>query len=392
MLLPGAGDAGRARDVLLLLPTAFVGVPGADRRVGGGVGRRPRAALPRAGRGLPGQPDHRPPRRAAAGAAQHRLAAPGLGAARRGGLRVVGAGRLPAARSCDRCSGWPSPRPSPRSSPGRWRRSGAGRHGVGVVRAIVARLRRWRRRRLHVTGRLTDFLDHLPDPCWSRGRPTASGSRWLAGDRRSSWSSSWSRSWSVRCPPTSAARRPPRDEARVESGRYAARRTAARPSSARSSASTAARCGARCRCAAASPSSAVGPGLVAIAGGMPWQHHDDPAGPGRLGRRAALRRQRLVPRRPRPAVAREPAGAARPGVRRPGLRAGRVPARRDGGHHPAGRLRAGVPDSRQLAAARVHAGVVVTVQVVAAAMRWSAQRPFPVDLRSRPGHPRATRW
>ena len=38
-------------------------------------------------RGVPGQPDHRPPRRAAARPAQHRLAAPGLDAARRRGLR-----------------------------------------------------------------------------------------------------------------------------------------------------------------------------------------------------------------------------------------------------------------------------------------------------------------
>ncbi len=44
-------------------------------------------------------------------------------------------------------------------------------------------------------------------------------------------------------------------------------------------------------------------------------------------------------------------------------------------------LRAGIPNSHQLAAL-VCMMLVVTVQVVNAALRWSAQRPFPVDLRS----------
>ena len=44
-------------------------------------------------------------------------------------------------------------------------------------------------------------------------------------------------------------------------------------------------------------------------------------------------------------------------------------------------LRAGVPDPSELAAL-VCTWLVVTVQVVAAALRWSAQRPFAVDLRS----------
>lgn len=46
-----------------------------------------------------------------------------------------------------------------------------------------------------------------------------------------------------------------------------------------------------------------------------------------------------------------------------------------------GCLRAGMPDARE-ATAVVAALVVVVIQVVAAAMRWSQARPYPVDLRS----------
>ena len=46
-----------------------------------------------------------------------------------------------------------------------------------------------------------------------------------------------------------------------------------------------------------------------------------------------------------------------------------------------GCLRAGLPDARELTAVTA-AFVVVLVQVVAAAMRWSQTRPYPVDLRS----------
>ena len=44
-------------------------------------------------------------------------------------------------------------------------------------------------------------------------------------------------------------------------------------------------------------------------------------------------------------------------------------------------VRAGLPQAAELTA-MVMLVVVVTVQVIAAAMRWSAQRPFPVDMRS----------
>ncbi len=86
----------------------------------------------------------------------------------------------------------------------------------------------------------------------------------------------------------------------------------------------------------------VGPGLVAMIGNMSWSSDDDPAGAGGLGRRAALRRQRLVPRRPRPALAREPARSARPGLRGAGDRAGRV--RAGGVHRHARSSPASAPD------------------------------------------------
>ncbi len=54
----------------------------------------------------------------------------------------------------------------------------------------------------------------------------------------------------------------------------------------------------------------------------------DPAGPGRLGWCPAVRRQRLVPRRPRRPVAGEPAGPTHGAVRRATLGARRVPRRR----------------------------------------------------------------
>jgi hypothetical protein len=44
-------------------------------------------------------------------------------------------------------------------------------------------------------------------------------------------------------------------------------------------------------------------------------------------------------------------------------------------------LRAGIPSAPELAALAATL-VVVTVQVAAAGLRWSARRPFPVDLRS----------
>ena len=57
------------------------------------------------------------------------------------------------------------------------------------------------------------------------------------------------------------------------------------------------------------------PGAVALAGDLEWQMLTILPGPGRLRWRAAVRREHLVPRRPRRAVARQPAGLAAGRVR-----------------------------------------------------------------------------
>ena len=69
---------------------------------------------------------------------------------------------------------------------------------------------------------------------------------------------------------------------------------------------------------------------------------DDPARPGRLGWRAAVRRQRVEPRRPGRAVAREPAGDGVERLRRPRVGDHRVPRRRVV-HHARPRRPAGRP-------------------------------------------------
>ena len=118
-----ASSRSSRHDVLLLLPSAFLSVLVISIVSAATSRRRPRAAAARPGRRVPGQPDHRPPRRAADGAAQRRLAAAVLDAcwARR---------RTPSA---------PAP-PSPRAGPGaalarRRDRAGA---GAGVVRGVGA--------------------------------------------------------------------------------------------------------------------------------------------------------------------------------------------------------------------------------------------------------------
>ena len=134
---PRGADAGRRRradaaargrhrgrgsfDVLLLLPTAMAGVlllatvAAVDHR------RRPRAAAPRAGRRLPGQPDHRPPRRPRC---SRRSTSPGCSrpgcwwAARR---TPSAGGYAASAPAGHRCSGWSSRPRRRRPRPGRSR-------------------------------------------------------------------------------------------------------------------------------------------------------------------------------------------------------------------------------------------------------------------------------
>ena len=87
---------------------------------------------------------------------------------------------------------------------------------------------------------------------------------------------------------------------------------------------------------------ALGPGLVALGGGMDWVQVLVRRPSWR--RRAALRRQRLVPRRAWCAVAREPAGEARPCSPR-GRSPRRVARVRRPRHDRAGRTPCGVPSA-----------------------------------------------
>ena len=134
------------------------------------------------------------------------------------------------------------------------------------------------------------------------------------------------------------------------------------------------------------------PGLVALAGDLDWDMLDDPPRPGRLRRRAAVRRELLVPRRARRAVARQPAG-------RPA--AGRSPSRvfvLVSSCCVATRvtlllasLRAGLPTVSELVAVAC-ATVVVAVQVVvavAALVGAPARSPWTCAA---PAPPRRRRW
>ena len=169
-------------------------------------------------RRLPGQPDHRPPRRAAARAAQHRLAAAGLDAARRHVVRRRAA--LPAVRpwSASSSGSWPGHRGRPGRRVDAWRRSAAATHGIAIVRvarpwccsaaAVAAPADR------HTLGTL---LDAFPTTL-ARRRPGQRLHR-CAGcvvDRGSSWRCIARRRRARRDP--GAPRRPPR-AARRAAGR-----------------------------------------------------------------------------------------------------------------------------------------------------------------------------
>ena len=177
-----------------------------------------------------------------------------------------------------------------------------------------------------------------------------------------------------------AARRPPLDEARVESGQYAARRT------------TSTVIGMLMRLDRGSiwrsvpmrrgiTVLGVGPGLVAIVGNMSWQSMTILPGLVASGGvllfgvngwcldgRGLLWRESL-PARPSQVF------AARVLVLSEFLLVASAMT------IVLAALRAGVPQAHELAAIACLV-LVVTVQVVAAGMRWSWQRPYPVDMRS----------
>jgi hypothetical protein len=376
MALPGSGEPGRARDVLLLLPTAFAAflMLTVVSAVASGGGRE---LLSREqGVAFPVSPttDH-------------------LGALLMAPLNIawllqawvllgsaayaLSADRLPAAvvaillwlafsTAVAQVVAWTTE--ALRRGP----------HGIGIVRllglagALAAVL-------LHVSGRLSYYLDHLPTVSLVARATDGFGFGWLeaisfelavilvavvAGAVAAH----------------AAARRAPRDEARVESGRFAARRLPATSIGMiiRVDRSSVWRSVPMRRGIAVL---AIGPGAVAIAGDLPW--HTMTILPGLVASGGALLfgvnawcldGRGLLWRESLPARPAE-VFAARAYVLAEFLVVASLVT------ILLASLRAGIPNPHQLAAI-VCMLLVVTVQVVNAALRWSAQRPYPVDLRS----------
>ena len=256
-------------------------------------------------------------------------------------------------------------------------------HGVGsscgVLLAALAAVAFW----LQLTGRLTDVLDQIP-------------TLWLVVVARASAASRGAGCSAVVLEavllvvPRGARRRPGHRRRPAAAARRAARRDRHPHRRGRSRgrdlarwcASTGPRSGARCRCAAA------------------WWCW--PSGPGSSPWPAACRgsRSRCCPAWSPPAARCSSAStpgastaAARCGARACRSSRGRSspPARcvlaelllhRLGRHGRAGLAARRRPDRRRADRDRAAPSLVVTVQVVAASMRWSGQRPFAVDLRS----------
>ena len=306
LLAEGAGTAAKANDLLLLLPSAYLAflLTTTLAIIGSGGGRE---LLPRdQAVAFPLSPRHRPPRRAAARPAERRLDHPGLVAD--GGHRV----RHPPAHAGSRPD-------SHRAVAGRLdgHRAGVawcvelvrrGRHGVAFIRASGSSWR-WRpSRRWSRPDSLATCSTVRPA---SRSPRVIALSRWRGladlGDRH--------RSRSSRSPlgPIAAGRsrralRRPSDPARGGQGGGADRSSRCRcraptwPALVRTDRASV--LALRCRCAAASLVLALLPGLVAAGGQLVLGHDADPARAGGGRWRAAVRHQRLVPRRRRRAVAR----------------------------------------------------------------------------------------
>jgi len=253
-----------------------------------------------------------------------------------------------------------------------------GPHGVAAVRAlavagglaVVA---------LQVSGNFTKALDRIPT-VWFVSRATVGFEwRWVHGVAAEVALVAASLVLGAYAAHL-AARRLPRDETRVESGRYAARRLP------RSTLGMLVRMD-RGSVWRAVPMRrgiavlAVGPGLVAILGGLEW--HTLAILPGLvasggallfgvnawcLDTRGLLWRESL-PARPGQVF------AARAYVLGEFLVVASVTT------IVLASLRAGRPTSYELSAV-ICLVLVATLQVVAGSLRWSAKRPFPVDLRS----------
>ena len=252
------------------------------------------------------------------------------------------------------------------------------RHGRWVVRAMVLAFAS-AAAVMQVRGTLIDFLDRLPTVGVVARATRGFGADWVTVALLLAVSIVVAVAVGA-VPAHLAARRPPLDEARVESGQYAARRTAGtvvgmlmrldRGSIWRS---VPMRRGITVL--------GVGPGLVAIVGNMSWQSMTILPGLVASGGvllfgvngwcldgRGLLWRESL-PARPSQVF------AARVLVLCEFLLVASAMT------IVLAALRAGVPQAHELAAIACLV-LVVTVQVVAAGMRWSWQRPYPVDMRS----------
>ncbi len=251
-------------------------------------------------------------------------------------------------------------------------------HGVVGIRALVVGLL-GAVLGLQVSGNLLDLFDRLPTRQLVVGMVTGFDLRWL-------------QTVGVltllllvavvvgAVPAHLAAHRIPRDELRVESGTFAARRASRSDLAAliRTDRGSVWRAVPMRRGVAVL---AVGPGLVAVLGNLQWDSMTVLPGLVASGGallfgvnawcldgRGALWRESLP-------VSPGTVFAARAVVLTEFLLAASLAT------IALAAVRAGVPDPSELVAL-VCTMVVVTVQVVAAALRWSAQHPFSVDLRS----------
>ena len=251
-------------------------------------------------------------------------------------------------------------------------------HGIVVVRALGIGLAS-AAAALQVSGNLGRALDGLQTRWLVVGLVDGLSVRWLASVGvmlllfvgavvLGAW------------PATLAARRPPRDELKVETGSYPARRLPRSPyaSLVRTDRGSVWRAVPMRRGLAVL---AVGPGLVALAGDLTWSQMTILPGLVASGgallfgvnswcldNRGALWRESLP-------VSPATVFAARAWVLTEFLLVASFTTIVLAG------LRAGVPTAAELAALMC-TWVVVVLQVVSSAMRWSSKRPFAVDLRS----------
>ena len=252
-------------------------------------------------------------------------------------------------------------------------------HGVVGIRALVVGLL-GAVLGLQVSGNLLDLFDRLPTRQVVIGMVTGFDVRWLQTVRCADGLMLLAAVVIGAVPAHLAAHRVPRDELRVETGTFAARRAPYNDLTAliRTDRGSVWRAVPMRRGVAVL---AVGPGLVAVLGNLQWDSMTVLPGLVASGGallfgvnawcldgRGALWRESLP-------VSPGTVFAARAIVLAEFLLAASLAT------IALAAVRAGVPDPSELVAL-VCTMVVVTVQVVAAALRWSAQHPFSVDLRS----------